>query len=48
MRVLIAGDFCPQFKIAERSDKKDYESVHGKEKIISHIQIIQQCILSAP
>lgn len=32
MNVLIAGDFCPQYRVAEKFEKDDYESVLGEVK----------------
>ncbi len=32
MRVLIAGDFCPQYRLAELFNKEDYQSVLGDVK----------------
>ncbi len=32
MRVLIAGDFCPQYRLAELFNKDDYQSVLGDVK----------------
>lgn len=34
MKVLIAGDFCPQYRVAEKFEKGDYESVLGEVKEI--------------
>ena len=37
MKILIAGDFCPQYRVAEKFEHGDYESVLGDVKdIISH------------
>jgi len=34
MKVLIAGDFCPRYRVAEKFEKGDYESVLGEVKEI--------------
>lgn len=32
MKILIAGDFCPQYRVAEKFEQGDYESVLGEVK----------------
>lgn len=32
MKILIAGDFCPRFRVAEKFEKRDYDSVLGEVK----------------
>ena len=32
MKILIAGDFCPQYRVAEKFERGDYESVLGEVK----------------
>lgn len=34
MKVLIAGDFCPRDRVAEKFEKGDYDSVLGEVKDI--------------
>lgn len=34
MKILIAGDFCPRYRVAEKFEKGDYESVLGEIKDI--------------
>lgn len=34
MKVLVAGDLCPQYRVAEKFDKNDFESVFGEVKTI--------------
>lgn len=34
MKILIAGDFCPRYRVAEKFEKGDYESILGEVKEI--------------
>lgn len=32
MKILVAGDFCPRYRVAEQIDKEDFESILSEVK----------------